>query len=244
MIWNHQCSGFNVIFGRRLVGNRLVESSSILSTVAMGAKAKKKSGSRKQRASSTRGFGAPPLTLEEVCESFKNRRPDLSKDEEEGVKEKVACPCGTGKSYEDCCLPYHMGEMFPQKPKDVLRTRYTAFVYRLPSYIIKTTHETCRDYREDMIGWAKDLDKNGMFDSFDFLRLEAGEEKPGADGNEAYVEFRVYMKAKEAYAMHSEGDEVVIRELSRFLRDGQGWKYASGDVTMDATGIDDVVLNT
>lgn len=33
------------------------------------------------------------------------------------------CPCGSGKSYGDCCLPLHEGTQLPETPEALLRSR-------------------------------------------------------------------------------------------------------------------------
>jgi len=127
----------------------------------------------------------------------------------------------------------------------VLQTRYSAFAYRLPAYVIHTTHPECRDWRPNKVDWIKDLDKQGMFDSYDFVALEPGEEEPG--DKEAHITFQVRLKAKgtgpggESIA----GQETIISERSRFLYDGEPlcWRYAGGEVKSDVSGLDDVVLN-
>jgi uncharacterized protein YchJ len=132
---------------------------------------------------------------------------------------------------------------------DVLRSRYTAFAWRIIEYVMATTHESCRDYREDRVAWANDLNRNGMFDSFEFVDLSAGEEEiDELDENVGFVEFKVTFRAKEGGYGGSEpvaGRETVISERSRFLRnpvDGS-WSYASGDVRSDVAGLEGATLN-
>ncbi len=83
---------------------------------------------------------------------------------------------------------------------DVLRSRYTAFAWRMIEYVISTTHESCGDYREDRVSWANDMNRNGMFDSFEFVNLIPGEEEIDAldEENAGFVEFRVTFRAKES----------------------------------------------
>lgn len=108
-----------------------------------------------------------------------------------------------------------------------------------------TTHETCRDYREDRIAWARDLHKAGMFDSYEFVGLEAGPEVPGKDENEGFITFKVRLRAKEGGSEKSKGSETVVKETSRFLRDPETgvWSYASGEVRADVAGLEDAILN-
>ena len=214
-----------------------------LSTAFAASKKKNKGPSKQQKkktaAASNRGFGAKPAEVfAEVVSTFRTRLPS--------DPETAVCPCGT-RLYKDCCAPYHDGTRQPETPTAVLRSRYSAFCYRLIPYILETTHPTCRDWRENRITWAKDLNRAGMFDSYDFVGLEnVGEEEPGKDENEVFVEFKVRLRAKERDSMDSslQGKETVIAEKSRFLRTDDGtWLYASGDVRSDVEGLEDTVLN-
>ena len=206
----------------------------LLASYAVGL-ASKKAGHKKRSvsASTNKGFGAAPPTLEEVCSKFQNRMPQ--------DPSTVACPCGRGETYENCCLPHHSGKKFPDSPLRVLQSRYSAFVFRNIPYIISTTHPTCRDWRKDKIAWAKDLNKQGMFDSFEFLSLQVGEEtkRDDDDENEAFLDFKVRLRSKE-----DDKQETTVMEKSRFLRDKDGkWSYASGEVRSDVKGLEDTVLN-
>eukprot|EP00986_Skeletonema_menzelii_P005137 scaffold1812_cov153-Skeletonema_menzelii.AAC.3 len=202
-----------------------------------------KGGNKKKKASArtTKGFGAPPPKLEDVLSKMKTRTPDNANE--------VDCPCGSGKTHGQCCGPFLSGEKKCLTPSDVLRTRYTAFTWRNIKYIMDTTHETCRDYREDRVAWANDLNKGGMFDSFSFVKLDAGEEEDGENENESFIEFKVTLRANDnptAGSVAVAGQETVISERSRFLRAGadEPWTYASGDVRSEVAGLEDVALNS
>jgi hypothetical protein len=70
--------------------------TSLLATKGGGGK------KTKRAAQTTKGFGAPPPTLDDVLASFKSRMPEDAND--------VPCPCGSGDVYADCCGPLHRGE--------------------------------------------------------------------------------------------------------------------------------------
>lgn len=131
---------------------------------------------------------------------------------------------------------------------DVLRSRYTAFSWRNIEYVMATTHESCRDFRKDRVAWANDLNKCGMFDSFEFVSLSSGEEEiDDTNENAGFVEFKVTFRAKKRGDGNDAvaGQETVISERSRFLRnpvDGS-WSYASGDVRSDVAGLENATLN-
>lgn len=190
----------------------------------------------------TGGFGkSNQPKLEEL--EFPNRIPNNASD--------TPCPCGSGTTthqllYKDCCSPFHSGQKLPQSPLEVLKTRYTAFAWRMPQYVIETTHPVCKDFRKDKLKWARDLNRSGMFDSYDFVKLDVvGEEtfNPDNDG-EGFIEFKVNLKANKNSGEHIEGQDIVVEEKSRFLRTSDGgWKYAGGDVTSNVAGLEGIKLN-
>lgn len=227
-------SGFTNQQGRTMCRNPNPASPSPFALSAQ--KSKKKNAN----SSTTKGFGAytPPPTLEDTLAGFPTRLPAAEE------LDTAACPCGSGSLYTDCCAVFHRGEAFPQSPEKVLRSRYTAFYYRLPGFIIESTHEKCRDFQEDKVDWAKNLHKGGMFDSYDFVGLEVGTEDAGSEDNEAFLDFKVRLRANSKSSKQLEGETMVVMEKSRFLRDEKGYRYAGGDVRTDVAGIEDVVLNS
>ncbi len=193
------------------------------------------------------------------------------------------CPCGSTTSgsittrssadtsddrllYKDCCYPFHNGDRVPQSPIDVLKSRYSAFSWRMIPYILETTHGASRDFKKDKIKWAKDLNRDGMFDSYDFVRLDIIKEEIGEGGEglggeggansndddsntnpnvqvEGFVDFKVNLRANKNSGEHIEGQEIVVQERSRFLRTSEGgWLYAGGDVKSSVGG-EDIKLN-
>jgi SEC-C motif-containing protein len=232
---------------------------------------RKSSGSGKMKGGFG-GFGTPPPTLDAFLSNVKTSR--FPKD-----APSLPCPCGSKKtdeekgalkSYAECCGPL-LEETSAgggcKTPLQVLESRYTAFCYRNIGHVIRTTHEECRDYREDDVAWAKDLDKEGMFDSFEFVGLEIVDDEEASDGtesksstkseikddNEAFLEFKVRLKGRslEEAPVRSrsissiEGEETIVSERSRFLRDPESgiWKYAGGDVRSTVEGLEDTTLN-
>lgn len=163
------------------------------------------------------------------------------------------CPCGIKgptTTYKECCHPFHNQDITPQSPLDVLKSRYTAFVWRMIPYVIETTHQSSRDYSKDQVKWARDLNRSGMFDSYEFMSLEAGEEEFTDDDNdekkEGFIEFKVNLRANQNSGEHIEGQDITVQERSRFLRSSSkdgGWNYAGGDVTSNVAGLEGTKLN-
>ena len=244
---------------------------------------KKKGGiitpaNNKNTASTASGFGAAPPTLVDVLKGFRTRVPDNVND--------LPCPCGktttttmntdgkttTPVTYGACCGPVLRGSLNNdggcQTPEEVLRSRYTAFCYRDIGHIIQTTDEVCRDYNKNTIAWAQELNKNGMFDSFEFVQLnilhntddKVHENKNKTENlkeheREASIEFTVRLRLRRSLSSETEladsildvggVEETVVTETSTFLKNPKTgiWKYATGDVRSNVQGLEDMTLN-
>ena len=178
--------------------------------------------------SAGKGFGSgsskpapiqrPQKTLDELVAGYETRLP----------AEDALCACCSGIPYEQCCRPYHVGDKVPETPTRTLQTRFTAFAYRLPAVLIRTTHPTNNDYDDDRARWVRRLQREGMFDGFRFEKLEAKPEEAGSHDKEAFVAFRATLVPRDGGAPQS------FLERSQFLRDEEaGWLYGHGDVTSD-----------
>ena len=56
------------------------------------------------------------------------------------------CACHSGKSYGDCCQPYHTASKIPENPVILVRSRYCAYSLGNVSYIMATTHHTHKEH--------------------------------------------------------------------------------------------------
>ncbi|MCU0966590.1 MAG: hypothetical protein MUF08_16440 [Burkholderiaceae bacterium] len=58
----------------------------------------------------------------------------------------MACPCGQGASYAACCGRWHQGASRLQAPtaEALMRSRYSAYVLGLDTYLLDTWHPTTR----------------------------------------------------------------------------------------------------
>jgi len=122
------------------------------------------------------------------------------------------CPCGSKLKYKKCCFVFHDGD----EAEDALKlmvTRYSAYAAGDASYIMRTTHSSNVDFKEDRKAWAKEIKR--FCDSTEFLGLEVLDFIEGKD--EAFVEFKAKL---------SDG---VLHEKSRFLRENGRWLYHSGE---------------
>lgn len=93
-----------------------------------------------------------------------------------------------------------------------MRSRYAAFVAGEASYLLRTWHPATRPE-------TLDLDDGVRWTGLEVLGTEGG----GANDRRGSVEFR-------AHHTHH-GVAGTLYEVSRFRRDGDGWRYVRGRAT-------------
>ncbi len=121
------------------------------------------------------------------------------------------CPCGSGRSYPDCCGPLHAGNVPAANAEALMRSRYCAFVLGDEDYLLQTWHP---DTRPENLHLAEEPVPKWL--GLAIKRHEA----TGAD--QAVVEFVArYKIAGRAFRLH---------ETSRFLRVDGLWFYMDGEV--------------
>lgn len=64
-------------------------------------------------------------------------------------KAKSPCPCGSQKPYASCCLPLHQGQA-AQTPEALMRSRFSAYVFKLEAYLLATWHPDTRPGELDL----------------------------------------------------------------------------------------------
>jgi SEC-C motif-containing protein len=99
------------------------------------------------------------------------------------AEETGLCPCGSERSYADCCGPVIAGERHAATPEELMRARYTAHVKVALPFIRETLHPDKRKEHDDAStrDWAKNSDWRGL----QIVRSEGG----GPDDAEGKVEF-------------------------------------------------------
>lgn len=129
-----------------------------------------------------------------------------------------ACPCCSGKPYANCCKKYHQG-ILPETALNLMRSRYSAYALGLAEYLIETTHPKSPHYVSDKKQWLYQIhafSKQVSFEGLEILETENGDE-------EAFVSFVAHLS--------KEGTDLTFTEKSRFLKEGQSWKYIDGKIS-------------
>eukprot|EP00890_Picochlorum_soloecismus_P004202 jgi/Picsp_1/4783/NSC_02151-R1_sec-c motif domain protein len=158
----------------------------------------------------SRGFGSTPSSTQK-----KNK--------------KSSCPCGSGRSYANCCKKYHTGEKLPDTAEGLMRSRYTAYAKGLVDYVVQTTHPDNPAAKEDIKTLRDDV--RATCDKITWDKLVILEKESG-DEDEAFVTFKTYFKVVGQRGQRAQGFHTQsFIERSRFLRrssDG-AWSYVDGE---------------
>lgn len=123
-----------------------------------------------------------------------------------------SCPCCTGKNYEDCCMPYHLGRL-PENALILMRSRYSAYALNLADYIMTTTHPLNPDFQKDSKKWRESIlffSKHTIFKKLEILHFEEKNEI-------AFVMFMAHLEQNK--------QDVSFKENSRFEKIGKTWLY-------------------
>jgi SEC-C motif-containing protein len=126
-------------------------------------------------------------------------------------RDESLCPCKSRRTYADCCGPFHRHAKFPATAEELMRSRYSAYFFRLVDYLVETTHPDTR-----YPGLRKEFDdmiNHPMWKFLTILRTSKGQpaDKTGK------VEFTAQ------YFL--DGNLQDFHEYSRFKRFKGRWMY-------------------
>ena len=126
------------------------------------------------------------------------------------MKRVAACPCGSALEYAACCERYHAGLLVPPNAEVLMRSRYSAYVLGLESYLRATWHPDT---------FPAELGLDAM-PRPQWLGLEVVTHRV-IDAQHATVEFVARYKLNgRAHRLH---------EISRFTRIDGLWCYLDGE---------------
>jgi len=123
----------------------------------------------------------------------------------------ISCPCGSNKTYIECCGRYLDGTAIPATAEALMRSRYTAYTLLREDFLLATWHVSTRPAQLDLAEEAANK----------WLGLQVKHHER-QDDTHAVVEFVArYKIGGRAHRMH---------EVSRFIREDGRWFYVSGEV--------------
>ena len=125
------------------------------------------------------------------------------------------CPCGSGRSYDDCCGRYHSGSATPETAEALMRARYSAYAVGAVDYLVQTVQPKDRStsFRLAAREWSKNAEWLGL-------------EILSAKGGEADQDGRVEFVAR----FRQQGEEQSHHEISRFQKKDGKWLFLEGKV--------------
>lgn len=119
------------------------------------------------------------------------------------------CYCGSKKEFSECCEPFLKGSLKPLTPKELMRSRYTAYVLGDGKYIVNTAVKEQR--YEDDIELIKEYSRSVTWLGLEIIRSEKN-----------IVEFKAYYKDANAIK--------VQYEKSSFVQEDGMWLYREGEL--------------
>jgi SEC-C motif-containing protein len=126
----------------------------------------------------------------------------------------TACPCGTGRAYDDCCGPQISGKILPATAEALMRSRYSAYSLGEIDYVGNTHDpETRSEFdAEEARAWSEKAEWHGL----KILSTEAG-----GDGDQTgTVEFVARYSIDDQSVEHHEVAEFRWHDARWFFRDG------------------------
>lgn len=121
------------------------------------------------------------------------------------------CPCGSGRSYAECCGRHLDNDVPAASAEALMRSRYSTYALGKEAYLLSTWHASTRPAALDLS--AQPAPK---WIGLKVLRHEQQDE------SHAIVEFIARYKLN--------GRAYKIRETSRFAKENGRWYYVDGDV--------------
>jgi len=155
---------------------------------------------------------APSLPIPTL--GLMNEPMNVPPEKPSGARQQSLCPCKSRETYAACCEPFHLGRAKPETALQLMRSRYSAYFFRLVDYLVTTTHPDTRD--RDL---KSRLEQTIHEANWSFLTI-LGSSKGGPGDKVGKVEFVAeYFEGGQRYELH---------ERSRFKRYKGAWKYLDG----------------
>ena len=125
----------------------------------------------------------------------------------------ILCPCGSGQRYRNCCAPFISGQLIPETPEQLMRSRYTAYTQANVDYIAATMKGPAAEGYDKPSArqWAKSL-------QWVCLKVLMAAEVPNEDVG--FFEFIAVFRYR--------GAAEKMQERSEFRRINGQWYYWDG----------------
>lgn len=134
---------------------------------------------------------------------------------------KMLCPCGSMNSFLQCCLPFINQKELPQKPEQLMRSRYTAFAKGNAQYLLQTLHPSKRENET-----LKKIQSTILSTQWLSLKVVATKHTKSRP-SEGIVEFVAFYNNKSNNTIKTAIKQ--LHEKSHFIFE-ERWFYTEGDI--------------
>lgn len=127
------------------------------------------------------------------------------------------CPCGSGKSYAECCEPIIKGVEKAKTAEALMRARYTSYVKHEIDFIVKSCYQAGEQSDIDIEAtrqWSEESTWHGL----KIMRTEKG----GENDEDGWVEFTA------SYTQKGMKDDYL--EQAHFKKVNGEWLYDQGNL--------------
>lgn len=127
----------------------------------------------------------------------------------------TSCPCCSGVEFATCCEPIIAGQVIAATPLALMRSRYTAHVYKNMPHILRTMRG------KPLKLFDQEKTEEEWFEQCTWNKLEiiSAPEVAKSD-KQGIVEFKAH------YSFN--GADHVLHERSKFLKADNNWYYVAG----------------
>ena len=125
------------------------------------------------------------------------------------------CPCGSARSYEQCCKDFHDGKQKAKTPESLLRSRFSAFFLENLDYVFDTS--ASKNQNEGLRQSLREVSKSTQWRSLHIL-----ERFP-------HTQDLIGQKIRYVAFFEREGTPFQIHELSYFCVENEIIRYDRGD---------------
>lgn len=127
----------------------------------------------------------------------------MNSPEKKVVAAGAPCPCSSGRTFGECCLPVLEGRRVPANAEELMRSRFTAHALRDYRHLHLTDWETAKQPFEDGAEEPQ---------APEWTRLVVHAHELGAKPETAFVDFSAYYKVGDGEDALHEKSEFVLRE--------------------------------
>jgi len=132
------------------------------------------------------------------------------------------CPCGSNKTYNECCEPFISGTSFPPTAEALMRSRYSAYVKQAYDYVYDSYHSnTKQHFTLDAI--------EEQSEHIQWLGLKISETSKGKESDQKGI-----VNFTASYKM-DDGQTRYLTERSHFVKDNGRWYYLNGETKFTTT---------